>query len=196
MASVPISTSRQTVIDRIAEVMQAQYAAELSAIQDIGLYLPAPEAKDYYSVPQNPDQVIANHNVAVFIYPSGPRTVQSRASGGMGVGEMQRRTVPIDVSVICRRGMHDPNKPIMWHGKALGSDEILRRRAERYTGALINTILKYSACGNAGIVKVDLIDDMPEIFFDEESDKPMWGIGSAQFEFTQKVSVPGCRPLP
>lgn len=197
MPSVPISTSRQLALDRVGEVLLAQYATELAAVQDANLYLPAPDASGYFQVPMDPDEVIHAHNVAVFIYPAGPRThdPSQDGSGGRGVGEMQKRRFPVDVTVLCRRGLYDKSNPVKRNGKALTSDEVLRLRAERYTGAMIECVLKY-VCKEAGIVDVDLEDDMPDILFDEQAEKPMWGIATANFTLTQKVRVPLSRSLP
>lgn len=198
MPSVPISKSRQIALDRVAQCLQEQYATELAAIADTNLYLPAPEAAAYYMVPMDPDEVPLNHNVAVFIYPAGLRARDSDdGSGGADTGEKQKRNLPVDVTVLCRRAMYDKdNKPVTRNGKTLIHDEVLRLRAERYTGAMIKCLLTYCSRGVGGIVDIDLTDDMPDILFDRESGKPVWGIATAQFELTQKVRVPLSRTLP
>lgn len=184
-------------MDRVLHVLMGLLPGNLAELADTNLYLPAPEAKDYYSIPQDPDQVIQNHNVAVFIYPAGPRTEVATGSGGGGVGQMEFREFPLDVTLVCRRAMYDPvNKPVLGaNGKHLIHDEVLRRRAERYTGAIIKSVLEGACCGESGIIHVSLADDMADIFFDEKSEKPLWGIASAQFILQQKVSLPFRRGL-
>lgn len=188
MPSVPIETSRQAAIDRVIEVMQAHYQDQLDDVADANLQLQAPEPEHYYYVPQDPDEIIHATDVACFLSPAGPRTEVQNSAGGTSTGELQRREFPLDVYVVCRRQLGGGD--VQGQGKVLSADGVLQRRTERYTGALISTVLTYCQCGTAGLIEAELVDDMPGLFYDQESQKPLYGIATVQFRFTQKVKIP------
>lgn len=185
--SVDIGLSRQLAIDHLTTQMQAHMSTELAAVQDDGLYLPAPSDDEYYTIIQNPDEMPSNHNLGVFFYPAGPRTTEARGSAGVGVGEFQKRLTPLRITLICRRQI--AQDPLDRNGKELNGDEVLYLRAERYTAAMIKTILKHGYC-DAGIIQIDLIEDSADVFFDPGEDRPQFGIATIQIDVRQKVRVP------
>lgn len=185
--AVDIGESRQLAIDHLIDEMQTNLAAQLALVQDTGLYLPAPTDDEYYTIIQDPDEMPGNHNLGVFFYPAGPRTLNARGSGGGSVGEFQNRVTPLRITLLCRRQLGQST--VTRNGKTLNGDEVLYLRAERYTAGMINTVLKYGYCG-AGIINIDLIDDTADVFFAANEARPQWGIATIQIDVHQRVRAP------
>lgn len=185
--SVDIGKSRQLAIDHLMTQLQVNLGTEIEAVKDDGLYLPTPDTGSYFNIVQDPDEMVANHNLAVFFYAAGPRTLESRGSGGVGVGEFQKRTTPLRITLIARRQMGQA--PIERNGKNLNGDEILYLRAERYTAALINAVLKHGYC-DAGIEQIDLIEDNADVFFVPAEGRYLFAVATIQIDVRQQVRVP------
>jgi hypothetical protein len=103
------------------------------------------------------------------------------------VGEFQKRTTPLRITLVCRRQLGQSD--LTRNGKTLNADEILYLRAERYTAAMINTILKHGYC-DAGIEQIDLIEDNADVFFLPGEGRPQFGVATIQIDVRQQVRVP------
>ncbi|MFP4598050.1 MAG: hypothetical protein ACLFVJ_07350 [Persicimonas sp.] len=200
MASIPTSAARQRAIDRIIEVMQAEYENEIAATvtefeQTSGqlddLYMPAPGSDAYFYHPDDPDSDNAEpvpHPVAVFFVADSPRQLRTTGSGGPNF-KIEYRGFQLNVIVMIRK---EPNEPITRNGEALSDNGVLKLRAEIYTGALINCVSKY-ACSSNEIHNIIMQDDDADLTFLGES---LVGVGGAVFEIEQKTKTPTKRPLP
>jgi hypothetical protein len=188
MPSAPIATARIDAIDRVVEQLQAHLEDEVDAISQPNLPVPVPADDEYFFVGQDIDQVIHNHDVAVFVYPTGGRRTDEEGSGGAETGAQKKKMLQLEVTLVARRGMVQGD--VQGPGKVLSGDGVLRRRMERYLGAIINVVWIYCQGGEAGLIDVDLVNDVPQLFWGSESSKPLWGTATATFDFKQKVKFP------
>lgn len=192
MASIPVAISRQVAIDRIIQVMQLEYADVLEAIRDENLHLPAPAHEGYYYVPQDPDDVLINRPVAVFVQPTTPRMLESAATGGM-TGRSEIRKFRLSVTVIFKMAPRKiGSNAVVRNGKTITDDEIMFLRAERYTGAMVEVIESF-ACGGDSIHGIELLSDTPDLFFPD--DRTVMGVATTEWEITQKILMPTCKKV-
>lgn len=203
MGSVAVEISLTVLKHRIVEVMRDNYASDLSQItsdmdSEFGtswssnLHLPAPSSDAYFMVMQDPDEIDVNHNVMAFVQEAAERRNQGSMSGGGGVGEFQKRAAPVDVVVTCRRATYDEtNSPVnRIDGSSMTHDEVLKLRSEMYLGAMIRSISENVVDKTSGIYDRELLDDSPGFLFDEDREKPVFGVAAAKFRINQKVSFP------
>lgn len=191
MASIPVAISRQVAIDRIIHVMQMEYGDVLRSIQDENLHLPAPALEGYYYVPQDPDEVLVNRPVAVFVSPTTPRMLESAMTGGM-TGRSEIRKFRLSVTVIFKMSPRRiGSSAVVRNGKTITDDEIMFLRAERYTGAMVETIESF-ACGDS-IHGLELLSDTPDLFFPD--DRSVMGVATTEWEITQKILMPTCKKV-
>lgn len=190
MTPIPISIARQRALDRVTLVLQRKLGEEATALQDpAGLPLSVPDDGGYYMLGTTQDDGLANRNQAIFVYETSPREVLQKASGGPETYIATTR-FSLNVLMVFKIAMHEP---LTKDGKAMTREDVLKLRAERYTGAIINTMLKY-ACEADAIHDIDVIDD--QALIQSPGDKKIIGTAVVQFRVTQKVTMPQRRPLP
>jgi len=202
MSAIRTSKARQAAIERMMTVMQAEYDTELAAVQDTGLPLPAPAAKDYFQGFTPPDDAIANTESGVVVYFINQSSRARNSIGSAGPsGHYEKRQMSIAVAVVFKVENYDQSKMVRTDedGNAvrpLQTDEVQRLRAERYLGAMDEVIRKYAADGST-IHDIELIDDMSTtVSVNEEDYYGTYGIGSATFQVTQQTQAPNFEQLP
>jgi hypothetical protein len=181
---IPIAEARQRAIDRVTYVLQQRLALELAPlVLPAGLPLPVPDETGYYGIGQDPDESIVNRQQAIFIYDSSPREIFETFSGGAQTyGALTRFS--LNVLMLFKIAMHEP---LMWGGKEMTREDVLRLRAERYTGGIINCVYRY-ACRAPEIHDIALLDDQATV--QQPADKRLVGLAATRWQITQKVQIP------
>lgn len=191
MAGIDINISRMAAIDRIITVMQARYADALDEVRDDDLFLPPPQRAAYYTSPEDPEADLTNRDPAVFLYATQPRVLIPGTAATAGpLVRSERRSFNLNVTLIF---MASPPKSIIRNGKELTFAETMYLRAERYTGAMAQTIQKY-ACDGESIIRVTLVNDTPDLFF--QGQRKIKGIATTSWSIEQKILMPNRAPLP
>jgi hypothetical protein len=178
--SKAIETSRTRLWERLQTILDSQLGTELTAIADSGLYLPAPDADAYYLLDDGgPDaEELANHNVAVFMWASGPRSFPTQYSGGSTTyGALSH--LPITVEIWARFAPQGDQTEV---GRVLPPRMLETWRAERYAGALVKTIYKHVRVAD-DIYNIALLGDGTRL--DEG-----WAVASTQWLAQQDVLIP------
>jgi hypothetical protein len=189
---IPIETARQRAIDRITAALQERLGQSLTLVTDpVALPLPIPGNDAYYCLGADWDDAITNRQQAVYVYDSSPREVIERYSGGATTRGMLTR-FNVNVVMMFKIAMHEP---IVRNGKVMTKEDVLRLRAERYTGAIIHCLYRFARNSDA-IHDIDLIDDQATI--QQPADKHIIGLAVTRFSVSQKVTVPQADfgPLP
>jgi hypothetical protein len=181
---IPIADARQRAIDRVISALQSRLANELVPLTlPAGLPLPVPDNTGYYGIGQDPDDTITNRQQAIFVYDSSPREIFETFSGGpQTYGGLTRFS--LNVLMMFKIAMHEP---LIWNGKEMTREDVLRLRAERYTGGIINAVYKY-ACRAPEIHDIALLDDQATV--QQPDDKRLIGLAVTRWQITQKVQIP------
>jgi hypothetical protein len=98
----------------------------------------------------------------------------------------------VNVVMMFKISMHEA---IVRNGKTMTKEDVLRLRAERYTGAIIRCLYRHARNADS-IHDIDLIDDQATI--QQPEDKHIIGLAVTRWSVSQKVSVPQADfgPLP
>lgn len=196
MSQTDTATARREAIERIIEVLQQEYSTELGNIQDTNLPLPSPSDSDYYAFywQRGRQEQLENSEVACYVAPNGPRQLvtQGARQQAPNSGTYEQRELPVLVAVMFIHAFHEP---VSINGRSLTTFEVADLRAERYAGALDETIRKYAWNGDAGILSVEMSDD-DAIIFDSETDDPLIGVAMTEFELTLYSEAPVPQSLP
>lgn len=198
MASIETRKARLLATERLVQVMRAQYATELAALNDEpNLPLPAPTDAGYYLTPEDPDDVLGNHNVFCFFTATDGRSLDDQFSGGI-TGNHEWRSFDVACVVMFRTEIHEPvtrTIGVAPHdtSKKLTEKEVMQYRSEYYVGAMIETIEKYAEDGDT-IHEINCIDDAAELYVNQE--RQVFGMAAAQFRVKQKTLTPRSQPLP
>lgn len=184
--STPEGLAVWRAIERIASVMQANYATELSAIAEYSLPLPAPVANDYFAHLSEPvpEQALKNASVAVQIYQDSDSSLLQTQTNTPSTMIETQMTV-LGVQVVYRLRPSDTNNLI---GKAPTVTDVMTARGYYYQAALISTLRKYACDGEFISDLVKLRDHAGVVAFDEE-DQPIVGVATAVWEVMQHVEV-------
>lgn len=193
--SINIDKSRLLAIDRIIEVMQAEYDESLLALKNdpalgVGdVRLPAPVKEAYYYQPYPIEDIPKNRYPCVFVFPSERRVLDSKSSSGP-LGQTQWRSFQISVVLLFRP---DGGARIERLDKQLTTDDMMWLRAELYTGAMARVIQEY-ACQSGAIHEIDLLDDLSEIVYVDQ--RKSYGVVQTTWRIRQNILMPRRRPLP
>lgn len=193
--SININKSRLLAIDRIIEVMQAEYENALLALKadaDLGVEdvrLPPPVQEAYYYQPYPIEDIPKNRYPCVFVFPSDRRNLDSKASTGP-LGQTQWRSFQISVVLLFRP---DGGARINRLDKQLTTDDMMWLRAELYTGAMAAVIQEF-ACQSGAIHEIDLLDDLSEVVYVDQ--RKSFGVVQTTWRIRQNILMPRRRPLP
>lgn len=206
MGRIRTRLGRQEAIRRLITVMQAEYANEISDLQNQSevnddLPLPAPAARDYYEGFVDPEDTIfsaSGGGVAVYITNEGPRTLLTSGSAGPS-GVQETRSLSLAGNILFRVEQYNTNKLQLQDDngndvRPFTPDEVMRLRAERYIGAMDETVRKYASDGDH-IHDIEMTDDTAGLMPVEEDFGPI-GIAAAMFEITQQTEGPRMQQLP
>ena len=199
MAKVNIGQARRLAVRRVQTCLRAQLSTEITAAiaasDNTTLYNPAPlDQAIYANDPRQVEEVVRNHDVVCFVWPNGPRRIVTSASGGMNTYKaISKQEVSV---VLLFKFALQPNEQTDAQSITLTQEVEMRLRAELYTEAIINTVLKY-ACQDSEVHDVVLTADDADAFPIYADEAPiLLGLSQATFELTQNLTVPARRPLP
>lgn len=176
--AVDIHKSRVLAFERLQAVIADQYATDVAAEADSGLYLPAPDAEAFYIVDgeNRPREYRVNHHVAVFAYTVGARSFISQSTGG-GLTFARDSQLPVRIEVHAKFAPQDAHTEV---GRELPQEMLELWRAERYLGAIVNTITEHLRNRASGIYNLELTQDSTLL-----SDG--WAIARTQWNLRQEV---------
>lgn len=191
-----IGSARRAAVSRIIEALQTVLPQALPDFEDPGIALPAPPYEAYYTVSDSEVDPLSNNQVAVFIWPSGPRTSKGaeakrdRVSGPRY--QVALTDYDIDVVLFFRKGLYDSAKPVIENGKPLTYEEITFKRAEGYTDCMIEVLMAYAVDGHI-ISKVELVSDLPTLIRLPGTTEDFLGRAAIRIKITQDVRIPTSR---
>lgn len=186
--SKAVATHLTRAQSRLISVLQDNLAAELSAIQDTDLHLPAPSASSYFVFYNEAEALRAaeNHAVSVFVFPSAPTDYgfpRSSTTNQYTATASTRMDVMIQFLPAPQTQITSP-----YTGESITSREIDLLRAERYRGAVLNCACKY-ALGTDDIIRIDPVSGGSIVDYDPESDRVL-GYSKQTFDVLQEVVIP------
>ena len=166
-------------------VLRSQYATELAAIADTDLYLPAPEDTAYKLVGREVEILTrrVNFPVVVFYWALSPRITVKRYTEGPLV-HRALTTLPIAVEVHARIA---PQDNFVATGQVFDPDQVELWRAERYVGALIETIYKHLGNQNDSL---DALLTRDEARLDSGTSERPFAVARTEWLVTQDVTIP------
>lgn len=142
------------ILLRFVEVLQANLATEIGAVEDAGLTLPVPTDPDYYilSTDQIPEQIWRQEKVVVVGQNRPTRLIEESSGDGTHNANHYRAEVYVQV-LINKHGY----EPLTNTGRQQTRLEWLTQAASRLEGAVTNTIYKH-AQNSAEVASVRLVD--------------------------------------
>lgn len=184
-----IATATTRAMGRVLKVLQQTLPLTCDAIADDGLYLPPPNTDAYFWLANvnQIDEILPNYNVSAFVYPLGSRTVIERRTGGPATYSALTE-IPLEIMIAFQMAPQNNISAPGWN-KELTSDEMMLLRCQRYSGAVMDSILTYIINDN----DVTDVDPLNETFEIAALELQTIGMCRVSFNILQDVQIP--RPL-
>ena len=200
--------------ERIVEILLDHYSDELTErfgrndlqLSSDGFYLPDPKA--YYRTLPRPDTPKNAANVTVFVgqvtsseYPASGNT--NRTSTAAGIGWAAEVKIPMAAMVVFSMASQDPiADPLAGSsaegGRELTQEEVMRRRAQRYLGALKSCLSRWTyqeagATYGPGVTTIwpraDFVD-VEALRVGAEKQSQLWAVAYYEFDIEQFQAFP------
>ena len=178
------SVAKTVALDRIERVLQAKLEPELEAIADDGCPLQVPRKQDYHKPGNHRTNAIVAAPLAIVIEQSKPSRPYDRESGD-GTEYTATNDLFVRIQVSFGAGAYSP---LTINGKQQSEAEWLDRKADRYAGAILETLCKYARDNTGAIHDIELGNDYTAA--QDIEDFGMRGIAVLEFTITQHVSFP------
>ena len=192
MSRIPIEISRSLAQRRMAQVFIEKYKEELDElVERVGeepLPFPTPRAEEYYLTgPEGFREDVRNAELSMFIYVPDLDNQRNSLSGG---GSTYQQTVSFHLKTQLFFQMTQ-FEPITDLGRELTLEEVMKRRALRYLGAMLLTGFKW-ARGRASIDNIE-VSDSAAYDWEQQIDsgaRRRWGTARVTWRISQKVTIP------